>query len=433
VGCFDGVHYIAQEYVSGQNLREYLAREGLPDLRLAVKVMCSVAAALHRAAERGIVHRDIKPENIMLAKNGEVKVADFGLARRTQEEALNLTQIGQTMGTPLYMSPEQAEGKQLDPRSDIYSLGVTCYHMLTGSPPFRGETALSVAMQHLNAQPERLENRRPDLPPLLCRVVHRMLAKDPASRYASGRDLLRDLRALRADLNGDAQLDEIDDGFDAADTPLSGRSRATDRLDALTKTAMLRRTRRRRTGRWALAALVAFGLGGLAAQATRPQSLLEGAAPDAAHVEQQGSARAQVLYASLLKSEDGWKAVLTHWPQDRYAVYEARRELGMLYLQQGKGPKAWDQFEILSDLRDGTEAEFRAVGLAGQAIVLTLDREYRQSNEKLAELFPLMDKLDQRLVPVVEQVMNTNAAQLNQKNELLEQWFKAIDSQEPVD
>ena len=98
------------------------------------------------------------------------------------------------MGTPLYMSPEQVEGKAVDPRSDIYSFGVTCFHMLTGAPPFRGDTALSVAVQHLKSQPERLEQLRPDLPPALCRIVHKMLAKDPAQRYASPRELLQELR-----------------------------------------------------------------------------------------------------------------------------------------------------------------------------------------------------------------------------------------------
>ena len=174
VGCVDGVHFIAQEYVQGVNLAEWLSRRGLPDVRRALGVMRQVAAALDRAAARGIVHRDIKPENIMLAANGEVKVADFGLARLySQDNANNLTQIGVTMGTPLYMSPEQVEGRALDPRSDIYALGVTSYQMFAGETPFRGDTALAIAVQHLKNLPERLENRRPSpsarAPPLAFR------------------------------------------------------------------------------------------------------------------------------------------------------------------------------------------------------------------------------------------------------------------------
>src|SRR5262245_20997804 len=160
--------------------------------------MRQVTAALCKSAERGIVHRDIKPENIMLARSGEVKVADFGLARTgTGTDENKLTQIGVTMGTPLYMSPEQVEGRTLDPRSDIYSLGVTCHQMRAGEPPFRGDTALSVALQHVRTQPERLETRRSDLPPALCRIVHKMLAKDPKDRYQSPKDLLHELRSIQ--------------------------------------------------------------------------------------------------------------------------------------------------------------------------------------------------------------------------------------------
>ena len=204
VGCVNHLHYIAQEYVQGQNLRDYITRHGPPDLPHALSIMRQVASALVKAAEQGVVHRDIKPENIMLTAGGEVKVADFGLARLTGPGGGNdLTQIGITLGTPLYMSPEQVEGKSLDPRSDIYSFGVTCYHMLTGSPPFEGETALGVAVQHLKKSAQPMESLRPDLPPSLCRIVHQMLAKDPSRRFASARDLLRELRRVQTEHFGD--------------------------------------------------------------------------------------------------------------------------------------------------------------------------------------------------------------------------------------
>src|SRR5262249_6036711 len=153
------------------------------------------ASALQRAAKLGIVHRDIKPENILLTEEGEVKVADFGLSRWLAggEEALRLTQSGVTMGTPLYMSPEQVEGKPLDCRSDLYSFGVTCFQRLAGEPPFKGETPIEVALKHVREEPPALQGLRPDLPPLLCAVVHKMLVKDPAGRYQTARELLRDL------------------------------------------------------------------------------------------------------------------------------------------------------------------------------------------------------------------------------------------------
>src|SRR5207302_8015106 len=120
------------------------------EVPVALSIMRQCAAALQRAAELGIVHRDIKPDNIMLTRNGEVKIADFGLSRNLEPEGqpLNLTRSGVTMGTPLYMSPEQVQGLKVDGRTDIYSLGVTCFHMLAGEPPFRGETAFDVALKH---------------------------------------------------------------------------------------------------------------------------------------------------------------------------------------------------------------------------------------------------------------------------------------------
>jgi len=187
VGCLEGTYYISQEYVPGQNLKQLLGRlKGGVDAVQAVNVIRQVASALHKAAEQKIIHRDVKPENIMLSPLGEVKVADFGLARVVRDgEALNLTQVGITMGTPLYMSPEQVEGRAVDSRSDIYSFGVTCYHMLAGHPPFDGDTALAVAVQHLKNEPKRLEVLRPDLPEGLCRIVHKMLAKKPEDRYGT--------------------------------------------------------------------------------------------------------------------------------------------------------------------------------------------------------------------------------------------------------
>lgn len=198
IGVADGIHFIAQEYVQGMNLREFITRKGPPDLNVAMHFMKQVAAALQAAGQAGIVHRDIKPENILINRKGEVKVADFGLAQLATHEgqAVNLTQTGMTMGTPLYMSPEQVSGEKLDLRSDIYSFGVTCYHLLNGEPPFRGETALSVAVQHLKNEPEPLSQLRPDLPPLLCQIVHKMMAKGLEQRYQSAQEVLKDFKRL---------------------------------------------------------------------------------------------------------------------------------------------------------------------------------------------------------------------------------------------
>ena len=195
VGKFESIHYIAQEYVPGSNLFSYVQRRGALPLAESVSILWQATAALQKAASIGLVHRDIKPDNILLTPDGEVKVADFGLAR-ARGQSLNLTAVGVTLGSPLYMSPEQVQGLSVDSRSDLYSLGATAYHMLTGRPPFSGDTALALAMQHLQAEPARLEQLRPDLPKALVNIVHRLLAKSPDERFASAVELARALREV---------------------------------------------------------------------------------------------------------------------------------------------------------------------------------------------------------------------------------------------
>jgi serine/threonine protein kinase/biopolymer transport protein ExbD len=197
IGNEDGYHYIAQEYVQGKNLAEFLKAKGTPDLAACLHIMRHVAAALKAAGEAGIVHRDIKPENIMLSKRGEVKVADFGLAQLTaRSEDVTLTQQGMTLGTPLYMSPEQVTGADLDHRSDLYSFGVTCFHMLCGRPPFRGESAMQIAVQHVRDEPPELKSFNANVPTVVAAVVHKLMQKNPEDRYENAGDLLKDIRAL---------------------------------------------------------------------------------------------------------------------------------------------------------------------------------------------------------------------------------------------
>ena len=198
IGEADGLHYMALEYVDGRNLRDFLERKGIPELPLALEIMRQVCSALDRAGELGFVHRDIKPENILLSRKGEAKVTDFGLSRAFATDApIHLTQSGVTMGTPLYMSPEQVRGQPVDPRSDIYSFGVTCYHMLAGEPPFRGTAAFDVAVQHVQGEARPLATLRPDLPSELCAVVHKMMARRPEDRYQSAREILGDLARFK--------------------------------------------------------------------------------------------------------------------------------------------------------------------------------------------------------------------------------------------
>ena len=204
VGHIDGFHFIAQEYVAGRNLGQYIGRHGAVEPVMAVNVLRQCSKALQTANESGVVHRDIKPENIMLSTKGEVKITDFGLARildrRSDQE---LTQVGITMGTPLYMSPEQVGGQKLDHRSDIYSLGITAYHMLAGAPPFDGENALTVAVQHINDNAKALKSIRPDVPPELIDIIESMIRKKPEDRPQDAKQLLKLLRKIK--------IDDVDD------------------------------------------------------------------------------------------------------------------------------------------------------------------------------------------------------------------------------
>lgn len=193
IGEEDGLHYIAQEFVQGQDLATMLKGRGKPDVASALHLMRQVASALKASGHAGIVHRDIKPENIMITKKGEVKVADFGLAQLGES---NTEKKGVTMGTPLYMSPEQVSGRELDPRSDVYSFGVTAYQLLCGETPFKGNTSVAIAMQHLKNSPPPLKEKNPALPDVLCRLVHRMMAKRRSLRYQSADEVLEDLKKL---------------------------------------------------------------------------------------------------------------------------------------------------------------------------------------------------------------------------------------------
>jgi serine/threonine protein kinase len=197
LGSIDGIRFIAMEYVQGTNLREYLQKKGPPELLLALSIMRQAGNAIKAAGEVGLVHRDIKPENLLMTRKGVVKVADFGLCRDQDSDKHHVTQPGVTMGTPLYMSPEQAQGHALDHRSDLYSLGVTFYHMLAGHPPFRAESAIALALKHVKDVPVDLAVHRPDLPHDLCRLVMKLMEKSPVDRYQSASDMLRDLAKVR--------------------------------------------------------------------------------------------------------------------------------------------------------------------------------------------------------------------------------------------
>jgi predicted Ser/Thr protein kinase len=189
------VPYFAMEFVEGEDLAAKIKKGQGFSVKEAVRIVAGVARALECAQEKGMVHRDIKPANIMIAKNGTVKVMDFGLAKAASVRSA-ITQAGLIMGTPTYMSPEQGKGRELDVRSDMYSLGIVLYKLLTGDVPFEADTPTAVIFRHIYDPPRPPRELNPDVPGNLEKIVLRLLEKKPEARYATPSELLADLEAF---------------------------------------------------------------------------------------------------------------------------------------------------------------------------------------------------------------------------------------------
>ncbi len=199
-GKYEGTYFIAMEEVQGRTLADVLRTNGQLTSKQAAEIASEVAAALGIAHEKGTAHRDIKPANILIGKNGQVKVADFGIARALNAPTeSNLTQVGSVMGTATYFSPEQAQGAQPDPRSDLYSLGIVMYEMVAGRPPFTGDNPVSIAYKQVHDSPQPLVQIVADVPKAYEAMVAKLLAKDPKVRYPSAGALRDDLRRFRND------------------------------------------------------------------------------------------------------------------------------------------------------------------------------------------------------------------------------------------
>jgi serine/threonine-protein kinase len=393
VGSVDAAHYISQELIDGENLRQTLDRSGAIGLEDAIEVIVGVAAALEVASEGGITHRDIKPENIMRSSRGIIKVADFGLARlnaNVEATRADLTQAGLTLGTPRYMSPEQVQGHSVDVRSDLYSLGVTMYHLLAGRPPFEADDPLALALLHLHETPPPLDHVRnkrntdgsPDLPEWLIAVVARLMNKLPRDRFQSPAELLDAVR-------NESSVSNLG-GFGV------GTAAATIRLQRAADQA--RRNRRSRQLRWAATVLLppaCVWLGWQVAAARPARSVTQ--TLSAQTVARQDSVQEQFLHAAERDDEAGWNAIGVYFPaadNATNAAYHAKAMLQLARLFQEEGRLADADRTLESLLRDlSIDRVYQVLALARRCLILEQLNENRKMADARRELQSLYDEL----------------------------------------
>ena len=195
-GEWDGTYYIAMELIDGRSLKDVIREQGPAPAEAATDIALQILRALRFAHKRGVIHRDIKPHNVLIDQEGRVKVADFGIARAG---ASDMTETGSIMGTAQYLSPEQAQGEPVDARSDLYSIGIVLYEMLTGRVPFDAESAVTVALKQVSEEPVPPMQLNPEIPPALDAVVLRAMEKDPARRFQDADEFIVALEAARTD------------------------------------------------------------------------------------------------------------------------------------------------------------------------------------------------------------------------------------------
>ena len=229
VGFGDKLQYIVEEYIDGITLKEYIERQGTVPWKDALYFATQILRALQHAHDKGIVHRDIKPQNIMLLQDGTIKVTDFGIARFSRSEHRTMTD--KAIGSVHYISPEQARGEVTDEKSDLYSVGVIMYEMLTGKLPFDAESAVSVAIMQLQNEPTKLREINPDIPEGLEEITLRAMQKNPAERYQSAAEMLNDIQQFKQNPSIQFEYKYFVDNEPTKFIPVSDNSENTDESD----------------------------------------------------------------------------------------------------------------------------------------------------------------------------------------------------------
>ncbi|MGF1473591.1 MAG: Stk1 family PASTA domain-containing Ser/Thr kinase [Rubrobacteraceae bacterium] len=354
----DGTSYIAMEHVPGGSLKERISQEGFLDADASVQIASQITKALEAAHGRGVIHRDIKPHNILLTSEGQVKVADFGIARASASTSISRTNL--VLGTASYMSPEQALGESVDPRSDLYSLGVVLFEMLTGQLPYTADNPVAVSMKHVNESLRPPKEVNPEIPASLDAVVTKLLAKDPADRYQGATELAEDLRRVRAGL-----------------PPL-----AVDPVDAGTKPTRLEprqilppppppvpaRRRRRRSTPWILVSIFLLlallgGLGWTLSQGTVRVPSVTGESREQAQQEL-GNEGLQMQVQQQESSPEDAGMVVGQSPESGVWVQEGSR----VTVEVGTGPATVGVPEVVNLSYADAEAVLAEAGLAVGAV-----------------------------------------------------------------
>src|ERR671910_2902711 len=301
-GCSeDGTYYIAMEYVPGGTLKDRVLGEGVLDPDAATKFASQIAQALGHAHEHGVIHRDIKSRNILLTQAGYAKVADFGIARAATATTTS-SRSSLVLGTPGYISPEQAMGEPVDTRSDLYSLGVVLYEMLTGTLPYGGEDPASMAFQHVHGPLRSPREANPDVPEPLNALTAKLLAKDPEDRHASAAELADDLERVRSGLSPLSVAAEKTTTAMITAPLLSGREQRGQRMALPPRVAAPimevfksgRKVRGRLLRTLAMALCGVLLLGGLAWALTQDKSTLETSGSEEASSREEEEAPATI-------------------------------------------------------------------------------------------------------------------------------------------
>ncbi|MBP5620912.1 MAG: serine/threonine protein kinase, partial [Thermoguttaceae bacterium] len=427
--------FIAQEYVRGMSLAQYLRRNGPATIMQTFSALEQIASALKRAADENLVHRDVKPENVLIDSSGVLKVVDFGLVHfadssETSLVMTTLTRTGVALGTPLYMSPEQARGQKVDFRSDVYSLGVTAYRMLTGKVPFFGETPLAVVLKHLNEKPRPIAELRPDVPEGLTKLVHRMLEKNPNDRPDSMDALLTELRAAKRNYQDSLPKEnnseslvhhcENEDCVDGVSTvsDLAGSGNGSKPNDDIvffqtdderdgfqhtlhttnislnwqTSVVKLNETIRENSRFWSRKSFTIVGsVLGLAFLFGGGTLLLKNrvvAANDSEPpltIQRYDAVEEQYVFALQLDTVDAWKSVGEYFPDDDFWTTHALRQLAYAYVEEKNVKEAGIIFKkFVTKAPQGLGSE--QYGLVGLAWVAAFNGDFGASMATLSEL-----------------------------------------------